>query len=258
MKRSGFTLIELLVVIAIISILAAILFPVFARARENARRTSCLSNTKQLGLALMQYVQDYDETFPMANSPLGAGQTTPDGLQWTAGAIYWPQIVYPYHKSLQVYWCPSYKFANTAASSSTYVPVNGQYGANTLLLPLNNTLSASNTTKNLSIIQSAATTYLLMDSGTFYTRASNALASSGNVGFLPGMGSVGSDCSSINSGAAYENQRRDCQIARHFDGVNVAFADGHAKWLKTSILVAEARKCSGDCTGSESAWNPMR
>src|SRR5690606_624654 len=64
-KTPGFTLIELLVVIAIIAILAAILFPVFARARENARRTSCLSNIKNMGLAFMQYTQDYDERMPL-------------------------------------------------------------------------------------------------------------------------------------------------------------------------------------------------
>src|SRR5438876_9260155 len=68
-RKSGFTLIELLVVIAIIAILAAILFPVFARAREQARRTACISNVKQLGTAWMMYVQDYDESFPPSNSP---------------------------------------------------------------------------------------------------------------------------------------------------------------------------------------------
>ena len=75
----GFTLIELLVVIAIISVLAAILFPVFARARENARRTSCLSNLKQIGLAFLQYTQDYDEAYPLTS--YGA---TP--ISWTIGA----------------------------------------------------------------------------------------------------------------------------------------------------------------------------
>ncbi|MDH7568888.1 MAG: prepilin-type N-terminal cleavage/methylation domain-containing protein, partial [Armatimonadota bacterium] len=68
-RRRGFTLIELLVVIAIIAILAALLFPVFARARENARKATCMSNCKQIGMATMQYVQDYDETFPRVGWP---------------------------------------------------------------------------------------------------------------------------------------------------------------------------------------------
>jgi len=252
MKRHAFTLIELLVVIAIIAILASILFPVFARARENARRTSCMSNTKQLSLAVMQYTQDHDETYPLARIPLEAGQTTPDGKQWTADMVYWPQILYPYHKSFQVYWCPSHKFSNTPVGGGDPVPINGQYGANTLLLPLNAP------SKKISTVESPATTYALMDAGSFYINASKALATTGNVDFLPGMGEAGSSCSTINTGAAYTNQRKDCQIARHFDGVNVAFADGHSKWLKTSVLVAEANKCSGDCSTNVSNWNPMR
>src|SRR5580658_7657312 len=88
--KKGFTLIELLVVIAIIAILAAILFPVFAKAREKARQTACLSNEKQLGLAEMQYTQDYDETFPSTND-YGTG---------------WAKTIYPYVKSLGVFACP--------------------------------------------------------------------------------------------------------------------------------------------------------
>src|SRR5687767_6194063 len=80
-RKSGFTLIELLVVIAIIAILAAILFPVFARARENARRASCQSNLKQVGLGFVQYTQDYDERYPM----LFEGADIEDGAHFTYG-----------------------------------------------------------------------------------------------------------------------------------------------------------------------------
>src|ERR1700710_3138757 len=92
-RRKAFTLIELLVVIAIIAILASILFPVFARARENARRASCQSNLKQLGLGFMQYTQDYDETYPTSNN---------GHYPWG-----WAGDIYPYVKSGQVYGCPS-------------------------------------------------------------------------------------------------------------------------------------------------------
>ena len=95
-RRKGFTLIELLVVIAIIAILAAILFPVFARARENARRTSCASNLKQIGLGFLQYTQDYDERLPRI--PADTGQlATPS----------WDIQLYPYMKSTQILACPS-------------------------------------------------------------------------------------------------------------------------------------------------------
>jgi len=87
-RKTGFTLIELLVVIAIIAILAAILFPVFARARENARRASCMSNMKQIGLGVMQYLQDYDERY------------MPDHEEWV-------DAVQPYIKSQQIFRCPS-------------------------------------------------------------------------------------------------------------------------------------------------------
>src|SRR5713226_8900708 len=97
MKRraAGFTLIELLVVIAIIAILAAILFPVFAQARAKARQTACLSNMKQLGLAIMQYTQDYDEVYPPS--------------QWGVNppvVVSWPTMVYPYVKNAGVFVCP--------------------------------------------------------------------------------------------------------------------------------------------------------
>jgi prepilin-type N-terminal cleavage/methylation domain-containing protein len=92
----AFTLIELLVVIAIIAILAAILFPAFARARENARKTSCLSNMKQIGLGVLQYVQDYDGLVPATNAQ---GK---DDEAYTAAAR-----IMPYVKSFQLFRCPS-------------------------------------------------------------------------------------------------------------------------------------------------------
>ncbi|HEV2472444.1 MAG TPA: prepilin-type N-terminal cleavage/methylation domain-containing protein, partial [Chthonomonadales bacterium] len=100
-QQRGFTLIELLVVIAIIAILAAILFPVFAQAREKARSISCLSNTKQSGLALNMYVQDYDETFPI-NLYLGTDASGNPNCTMT----YYQELA-PYQKNEQIYQCPS-------------------------------------------------------------------------------------------------------------------------------------------------------
>jgi len=107
--KRGFTLIELLVVIAIIAILAAILFPVFAKAREQARKTSCLSNEKQMGLGFQMYSQDYDETFPGVWFGDGAGQSWPWKV-WQ-GSVDWTGVfthaVAPYIRNTQVYQCPS-------------------------------------------------------------------------------------------------------------------------------------------------------
>ena len=114
MSRRGFTLIELLVVIAIIAILAAILFPVFARAREKARQASCQSNLKQMGLATMMYTQDYDETYPCHS-----GGPTAD--------YDWPAPIIPYMKNAGIIRCPS---ANPAP---THMVISGQglcYGYN--------------------------------------------------------------------------------------------------------------------------------
>ncbi len=108
MRHRGFTLIELLVVIAIVAILAAILFPVFARAREKARQASCLSNVKQIGLATMMYVQDYDETYPAHRSGPTADYD-------------WPTPIVPYVKNGQLFACPS------RASSWQHMLVGGQW-----------------------------------------------------------------------------------------------------------------------------------
>jgi prepilin-type N-terminal cleavage/methylation domain-containing protein/prepilin-type processing-associated H-X9-DG protein len=106
-NRSAFTLIELLVVIAIIAILAAILFPVFAQAREKARQTSCISNLKQLSLGMLMYSQDYDETFPQWqwDQSYSAGAFSKNN-----GTTLWWNAIYPYVKNVQVYACPSQRY----------------------------------------------------------------------------------------------------------------------------------------------------
>jgi prepilin-type N-terminal cleavage/methylation domain-containing protein/prepilin-type processing-associated H-X9-DG protein len=102
-RNKGFTLIELLVVIAIIAILASILFPVFARARENARRSSCQSNLKQIALGIAQYTQDYDEKFPMRYSSVLLAAAPADQV-YASG---WAAVIQPYVKSTQLFQCPS-------------------------------------------------------------------------------------------------------------------------------------------------------
>jgi prepilin-type N-terminal cleavage/methylation domain-containing protein/prepilin-type processing-associated H-X9-DG protein len=123
-SRKAFTLIELLVVIAIIAILAAILFPVFAQAREKARQASCMSNMKQIGIALMMYVQDFDETFPLRY--LNGWQT--DGTYNAAQSVYnsdgnvmsWKDSLYPYIKNKPVFKCPS----NPTATKGDFITHN--------------------------------------------------------------------------------------------------------------------------------------
>jgi prepilin-type N-terminal cleavage/methylation domain-containing protein/prepilin-type processing-associated H-X9-DG protein len=120
LRKAGFTLIELLVVIAIIAILASILFPVFARARENARRSSCQSNMKQIALGTLMYSQDFDEKFPIAG---GCG-----------GTVYsWSHYTEPYIKSKQVFTCPSYA---TVSPYATATNPTASYAVNQALFGL--------------------------------------------------------------------------------------------------------------------------
>jgi len=113
----GFTLIELLVVVAIIALLAAILFPVFSRARENARRASCMSNLKQFGLAIIQYTQDSDEQMPIVVSQTNTNATLIADIG--VGQVYnqqnhvgWVEGLYPYVKNVEIYDCPDDTFKN--------------------------------------------------------------------------------------------------------------------------------------------------
>jgi prepilin-type N-terminal cleavage/methylation domain-containing protein len=122
---TGFTLIELLVVIAIIAILAAILFPVFAKAREKARQISCASNLKQLGLGVLQYVQDNDEIYPTTNSNSGAN--VPGN---------WGQQIYPYVKSTGVFACPDSTDASSFSGGTGTVMLDNKTGAGVQQIPV--------------------------------------------------------------------------------------------------------------------------
>lgn len=180
----GFTLIELLVVIAIIAILAAILFPVFSRARENARRSSCLSNTKQIGLAILQYSQDYDEKMPLHER---ADVSEADG--------WWLAMVQPYAKSTQIGFCPS-DSSVTASSPLSYINVS--YGYNYVYL----------SGVALAAINTPAETLIFTDKDA-----------------PPGSGT------SVRY-VIHQSYAPYAPTARHFDGANFAFVDGHSKFMR--------------------------
>jgi prepilin-type N-terminal cleavage/methylation domain-containing protein/prepilin-type processing-associated H-X9-DG protein len=208
MTRRGFTLIELLVVIAIIAILAAILFPVFAKAREKARQTSCLSNLKQIGLACMQYAQDYDEKLPSSYLYTGAG------LFW------WADLAQPYMKNYQSVVCPSFTSASygTARPAGLPNPLLYGYAANESGAPVpgvtgnNPGMASSGTAPSLG--QIVAPTQLILVYDSWYIDTWN-----------PAL----LDCLAPAGTTPYNN-------GRHNDGTNYVMADGHAKWLKNTTV----------------------
>jgi prepilin-type N-terminal cleavage/methylation domain-containing protein/prepilin-type processing-associated H-X9-DG protein len=219
--RKGFTLIELLVVIAIIAILAAILFPVFARARENARRASCQSNLKQIGLGIMQYTQDYDEKYPFYYHYYDASTYAR-----------WHDDIQPYVRSYQLLVCPSQATPGTSTGGRTTtlfaslypnapVTLTASYGSNGVAAgtaPTGFTASpvwvasgvggAASTA--LSSIEEPATTISNMDTVTSAWDVENW----SYVDFAPPA-----------------LRRVDL---RHLDGANYLFCDGHVKFLKQS------------------------
>ena len=222
--KTAFTLIELLVVIAIIAILAAILFPVFARARENARRSSCQSNLKQIGLGQLQYTQDYDEKFALAVVAVVA--PPPAGVP-----VGWADAIQPYLKSTQIYQCPSestapsndptYRVGTPVGSTSSYT----DYWYNSYL-STDPTSGNSNASVSIARLENATLTIMNGDgeasNGTGNYRCNGGSSS----GTIAAIGSPGLNTSGIATTTAIVN--------RHLDGINFLFADGHVKWAKTN------------------------
>ena len=208
MNRRAFTLIELLVVIAIIAILAAILFPVFGRARENARRSSCQSNLKQIGLGVLQYVQDYDEKYPTSNNMAGAGANYA-----TNGNSNWIAATQPYIKSWQVFLCPS-----VSAGAGLPAP---NLNSNTNYLYNGVTLGRS-----IASIQSASTLVMTHELGVSASDAYIRPQSDPNAVVAPHNGNYKGW---METGPfRYDNN--------HFDGTNLLFCDGHVKYRKQNSI----------------------
>ncbi len=222
----GFTLIEILVVVAIISLLAAILFPVFARARENARRASCQSNMKQIGLGLLQYIADYDETLPY--SFYGTfGDSTPVG---SASDNYkWMDAIFPYVKSEAIFNCPSDSATNTyhyrdSVNYGSY-GLNGAYGS-----VITDSQTPPRSANNLLVRMSAVE----VPASTVWATDNNNSVSDTNTG-----GSQGFFWASpaTNPTISHTNPRQLQNIVeRHLDTTNVLYCDGHVKAQKLDAL----------------------
>ncbi len=209
-KLRGFTLIELLVVIAIIAILAAILFPVFARAREKARQTSCLSNTKQLILAFVAYASDYDNKLPRIYYA-GPSHTLPDGAT-TSTYFRWDEVIYPYVKNSQVYQCPSNPEHMTWDGWTT---VNYPYNYYNVGL-----VSGSSTGLRLNYLVHPAEFLVICDGSSYIAH--------------PFAGAGANPALRTDPGGHYYV---DAVKAWHNDGTNVALADGHSKWFTYTEVI---------------------
>jgi len=203
--RRGFTLIELLVVIAIIAILAAILFPVFAKAREKARQSSCLSNVKQLGLGLMMYAQDYDETY------MPSGYIIPS-IGTTANVNWWRYLLYPYVKNWQIYLCPSSAYRNDPSNPNNQL--TNSYGYSSAL----NCRSQGSLQTPSEFIAMGDSVHWMGDCYGLWTYA-----------FAAPNGWPGN----FSTDATIRTEAN----TRHNFGSNLCFADGHAKWYQTNAIL---------------------
>jgi prepilin-type N-terminal cleavage/methylation domain-containing protein/prepilin-type processing-associated H-X9-DG protein len=240
--RSAFTLIELLVVIAIIAILAAILFPVFGRARENARRSSCQSNLKQIGLGIVQYTQDYDERMPASGYMTKRLEGASDPNLERFGS--WQQTIFPYVKSRQVFACPSNQRSSRRIDSTNSnwggqiipegIPVS--YMANAIATsgnwapsgtPMTVIYKSGQTTKTLAQLISPAQTIMVFENSGLSKR--------------PDMW----DDTEIR--ITTDTQFR-VDFTNHLGTTCLLFADGHVKAMKPEATIRDANMWSNDPT----------
>jgi prepilin-type N-terminal cleavage/methylation domain-containing protein/prepilin-type processing-associated H-X9-DG protein len=215
-RRTAFTLIELLVVISIIGILAAMLFPVFGRARENARRSSCASNLKQIGLGLLGYSRDYDDR--LVRAWFGSGNGGSD----VASRYKWMDAIYPHIKSEQVFNCPSHIFGAPAGLYQFRSGTNyGSYAINSAYYGDDDfeQSPAGETNTSLAAIGDAANCVWIGDSSAHFEFAWENKADQPSVDVDP-------------SGRRY----LDYLLVRHLDTLPVLFCDGHVKALKIETL----------------------
>ncbi|HEY3397064.1 MAG TPA: prepilin-type N-terminal cleavage/methylation domain-containing protein [Armatimonadota bacterium] len=212
MKRSGFTLIELLVVIAIIAILAAILFPVFARARAKAQQSNCLSNTKQITLGLIMYASDYDEKYPIPSFADAGGNT-----------YYWWNGVDPYIKNFQIWRCPSDATAGMIADNPGATPpfYPRSYYSNSLVI--------TNPPFSTGSIAASAQCILLPEAAQRITGVGTAGMNGSDWAWV-----VANQTGGTNYWVTQDGYYQ--AMIRHNQGQNMGFCDGHAKWYNVSAV----------------------
>jgi len=256
--KQGFTLIELLIVIAIIALLAAILFPVFTRVRENARRSSCQSNLKQIGLGIMQYTQDFDDVYPYSASATANGNNVTPGTDaslgiWYSDATgnrpYWPGRVEPYFKSRQIMVCPSSKRVSGIPTSFPNSDLTSYWSVGGFFARINNTPSQGPV--YMAGVQEPVKWPMIYDG--LDDQARNQII------FRPFWYANNSSTRQYRHKATFDPDR----LARHLESINVLYGDGHVKAQKLTNFFEQA--CpgaiyddvdNGTCTSAPSAALP--
>jgi len=246
-RRSAFTLIELLVVIAIIAILAAILFPVFAQAREKARQTACLSNMKQIGTSMMMYTQDYDELYPVNNRTYQSASNFQNSFTY----ITWVGQLQAYAKNVDIFMCPSAPTSDLSDCNNAIV-LPGVGGVNTTYCTAGKLGPATGDAIKVPVKNIGANEWVFNRAGVLSPASSPgsnepqsvALADVGKPAALPMIADSlyilfqqGERIYNANTPAGVTvPQTVEPRYARHVGGANIVYGDGHAKWHAQGAL----------------------